>query len=64
MLQPMTCAGGMADDDPNRVLLELDKTDEMIWTFNGYAEGELFCNVPGHRQSGMIGPVRIVDGHS
>jgi uncharacterized cupredoxin-like copper-binding protein len=54
---------GMTHDDPNSVLVEPGETKEMIWTFAG-AEGiEFACNVPGHYESGMMGPLKIEPGH-
>ncbi|SPH18254.1 hypothetical protein DEA8626_01786 [Defluviimonas aquaemixtae] len=55
----MMMAGHMAHDDPNSVLLEPGKAAEVIWTFAGDARIEVSCNVPGHRESGMIAPIRI-----
>jgi uncharacterized cupredoxin-like copper-binding protein len=44
-------------DDPNSVLLEPRKGDEIIWTFPDRIDGtiEFACNVPGHYGSGMVG---------
>ena len=49
----------MVHSDPNSILLEPNETGEVIWTFNGDAKLELSCNIPGHRESGMIGSVEI-----
>lgn len=46
-------------DEPNSVLLEPGKTDEIIWTFPKHAELEFACNVPGHYDAGMVGKVRL-----
>ena len=49
---------GMMHSDPNAVLLEPGDRAEIIWQFPeevttiGFA-----CNVPGHREAGMIGQV-------
>lgn len=56
----MMGASEMAHDDANSVLLEPGKTAEVIWTFSGDALLELSCNVPGHRESGMLGNVRMM----
>jgi uncharacterized cupredoxin-like copper-binding protein len=48
-------AGAMTHHDPNSALLEPGETGEVVWTFSGDAELEYSCNVPGHRESGMIG---------
>ncbi len=52
--------GEMAHSDPNSVLLEPGKTAEVIWTFDGDAVLEVSCNVPGHRESGMLEAINIV----
>lgn len=53
----MMSKSGMAHSDPNSILLEPSEVGEVIWTFNGDATLELSCNVPGHRESGMLGPI-------
>ena len=52
---------GMAHDDGNSLLLEPGETAELIWTFSGDADLELSCNVPGHREGGMRGTLKM--GH-
>ena len=51
-------------DDPNSVLLEPGDTGEVVWTFPKDAEVELqfACNVPGHREAGMVGDLRMNHG--
>jgi uncharacterized cupredoxin-like copper-binding protein len=56
----MMNAGEMAHNDPNSTLLEPGKTGEVIWTFDGNAALEISCNVPGHRESGMLQPVNMI----
>ena len=47
----------MKHDDPNSVLVEPGKSTEIIWKF-AKAEGiEFACNIPGHYESGMVGPI-------
>ena len=48
-------SSGMGHDDPNALLLEPGKSGELIWTFDTGEEVMIACNVPGHRQSGMVG---------
>ena len=50
----------MAHDDANSVLLEPGKSAEILWTFSGDASLELSCNVPGHRESGMLSVMELV----
>lgn len=49
---------GMMHDDANSVLLEPGDTGEVIWTFPEGAEIGFACNVPGHREAGMVGNFR------
>jgi uncharacterized cupredoxin-like copper-binding protein len=47
---------GMMHSDPNAVLLEPGDRAEVIWKFpDNVAEVGMACNVPGHRESGMVG---------
>ena len=45
----------MEHDDPNSILLEPGKSDEIIWKFTNATELEFACNVPGHYDAGMVG---------
>lgn len=60
----MMSTGEMQHDDPNSILLEPGETAELVWTFDGDAEIEVSCNVPGHREGGMLGDIRFVDVQS
>jgi len=53
----------MAHDDPNSALLEPGKQAEVIWRFSKITKLEFACNVPGHYDAGMIGPIHIGHGH-
>lgn len=53
---------GMMHDDANSVLLEPGDTGEIVWTFPQGGEIGFACNVPGHRESGMVGDFRINQG--
>ncbi len=44
----------MSHSHANSVLLEPNKSAEIIWKFNTSAELEAACNVPGHYEAGMI----------
>ena len=55
-------ANGMAGhvhDDPNSVLVEPGKAEELIWKFSKPANLEFACNVPGHYDAGMMGEIAI-----
>lgn len=49
----------MKHDDPNSVLLEPGKSQEIIWKFSEKGNIEFACNVPGHYQAGMYGDVKF-----
>lgn len=49
---------GMMHADPNAALLEPGERAEIIWKFpDGATEVGFACNVPGHRESGMVGQI-------
>lgn len=50
---------GMRHDHANSILLEPGQKGEVVWTFDTHAELEFACNVPGHYESGMKGPIRL-----
>ncbi|MFP5429043.1 MAG: plastocyanin/azurin family copper-binding protein [Gammaproteobacteria bacterium] len=43
----------------NTVLLQPGQRGELTWTFRTSAPIEFACNVPGHYQAGMVGPLTI-----
>ncbi|MDX1635527.1 MAG: cupredoxin domain-containing protein [Marinobacter sp.] len=49
----------MKHDDPNSVLVEPGQSKEIVWTFEGGAQIEFACNIPGHYQAGMYGDVNF-----
>ena len=51
---------GMMHDDANSVLLEPGQTAKVTWTFGKKTEIGFACNVPGHRESGMVGDITFV----
>ena len=53
---------GMMHDDANSALLELGESAEVIWTFPEGGEIGFACNVPGHREAGMVGDFRMGHG--
>ena len=44
----------MAHSHSNSVLLEPNKSGEIIWKFNTDTILEVACNIPGHYESGMV----------
>jgi len=53
----------MAHNDANSVLVEPGKQAEVIWHLTKVAKLEFACNVPGHYESGMMGPIQFKHGH-
>ena len=53
---------GMMHDDANSALLESGETAEVIWTFPEGGEIGFACNVPGHREAGMVGDFQMDHG--
>ena len=49
----------MKHDDPNSVLLEPGKRQEIIWKFSKLGKFEFACNVPGHYDAGMVGDITV-----
>ena len=47
----------MSHSHSNSVLIEPNKSAEIIWKFNTDAELEAACNVPGHYELGMIAKI-------
>ena len=43
----------------NSVMLEPNKTGEIIWKFSKDIALEMACNIPGHYETGMVGPIII-----
>ena len=41
----------------NSVMVEPNKTGEVIWKFSKNISLEMACNVPGHYQTGMVGNI-------
>ena len=54
---------GHVHDDPNSVLVEPGKTQELVWKFAAAADLEFACNVPGHYDAGMMGKIEFGTMH-
>ncbi len=51
----------MADmEHEGGVWIEPGKTASFVWTFKRTANLEFACNIPGHYEDGMKGPIRFV----
>ena len=44
----------MAHSHANSLLLEPNKSGEIIWKFTNSIKLEAACNIPGHYESGMV----------
>ncbi|MHC6224886.1 cupredoxin domain-containing protein [Pseudomonas sp. X10] len=51
--------GSHGHDAANTVLVQPGQRAELTWTFRKSAPIEFACNVPGHYQAGMVGPLTI-----
>ncbi|WP_296264012.1 cupredoxin domain-containing protein [Pseudomonas sp. UBA6562] len=51
--------GAHAHGAGNTVLVQPGQRAELTWTFSASAPIEFACNVPGHYQAGMVGPLTI-----
>lgn len=51
--------GAHGHDGGNTVLVQPGQRAELTWTFHASAPIEFACNVPGHYQAGMVGPLTI-----
>jgi uncharacterized cupredoxin-like copper-binding protein len=49
----------MEHDDPNGKTLKPKGASEIVWLFNKAGEFEFACNIPGHREAGMIGKIVV-----
>lgn len=62
MMQMMMSGKDMMDgvhDDPNAVLVMPGQTRELVWQFDEAETMQFGCNIPGHYESGMFGPIDI-----
>jgi uncharacterized cupredoxin-like copper-binding protein len=55
----MKAGDGHAHGGGNTVLVQPGQRAELTWTFRKSAPIEFACNVPGHYQAGMVGPLNI-----
>jgi uncharacterized cupredoxin-like copper-binding protein len=49
----------MEHNDPNAKSLKPLETKELVWRFTRTGEFEFACNIPGHREAGMVGKVIV-----
>lgn len=49
----------MEHDDPNAMRVAPNKSSEFVWRFTKRGEFEFACLIPGHREAGMTGTVRV-----
>lgn len=49
----------MEHDDPNSKTIQPKKKAEILWRFSKSGSFEFACLIPGHREAGMLGAVRV-----
>lgn len=49
----------MEHNDPNAKRLRSKETKDLYWRFTKPGEFEFSCNIPGHREAGMVGKVIV-----
>lgn len=49
----------MEHDDPNAIRLAANKQGEILWQFTQAGTFDFSCLIPGHREAGMHGTVRV-----
>ncbi len=59
MKMKMPDGHSMEHNDPNSALLEPGKTADIVWKFPADGTLEFACNIPGHYESGMTGPITL-----
>ncbi len=47
-------------NDPNSILLAPGKQQEIVWRFTKVVALEYGCNLPGHYEAGMMGPIHVM----
>jgi len=57
--EAMKADPNMKHDDPNGKTLSAKDTKELLWRFTNAGEFEFSCNLPGHREAGMVGKVIV-----
>ena len=49
----------MQHDDPNGKTMQAGGKAEILWKFSKAGTFEFACNIPGHREAGMLGSVTV-----
>jgi uncharacterized cupredoxin-like copper-binding protein len=49
----------MEHDDPNGKTVQPGNKTELLWKFTKAGTFEFACNIPGHREGGMLGSVTV-----
>ncbi len=58
-VEEMKASPNMEHNDPNGRRLGSKETKEILWRFTHVGEFEFSCNLPGHREAGMVGKVIV-----
>jgi len=57
--EAMKADPNMQHSEPNAKRLRSKETKELLWRFSQPGEFEFSCNIPGHREAGMVGKVIV-----
>jgi uncharacterized cupredoxin-like copper-binding protein len=57
--EEMKAHPNMEHNEPNAKKLRSKETKEMLWRFTKIGEFEFSCNLPGHREAGMVGKIVV-----
>jgi uncharacterized cupredoxin-like copper-binding protein len=57
--EEMKANPNMEHHEPNAKRLRSKQTGELLWRFTKAGEFEFSCNIPGHREAGMVGKVVV-----
>lgn len=57
--EAMKANPNMEHNEPNAKRLRSKQTGELLWRFTKEGEFEFSCNIPGHREAGMVGRVIV-----
>jgi uncharacterized cupredoxin-like copper-binding protein len=57
--EAMKAHPNMEHNEPNAKRLRSKETKELLWRFTKVGEFEFSCNLPGHREAGMVGKIVV-----
>jgi uncharacterized cupredoxin-like copper-binding protein len=57
--EAMKADPNMQHNEPKAKRLRSKETKELLWRFTQRGEFEFSCNIPGHREAGMVGQIIV-----